>query len=78
MTDEKLNEGSAATHGIFIKGIMSLMHKSETYGRLLLKQKYKQTGSVCLAFGNQLMKHLPYTAEEIANAIEQLINAKVC
>lgn len=43
MTDEKLNECSAATHGIYIKGIMCLMHKSENYGKLLLKQKFKQS-----------------------------------
>jgi len=39
MTDEKLNECSAASHGIYIKGIMCLMHKSETYGKIMLKHK---------------------------------------
>ena len=28
MVDEKLNECCAATHGIYIKGLMCLMHKS--------------------------------------------------
>lgn len=78
MTDEKLNECSAATHGIYIKGIMCLMHKSETYGKILLKQKYKQNKSKCLDFACQLVKHLPYKIEEIEKAIEDLINENVC
>ena len=78
MTDEKLNECSPATHGIYIKGIMCLMHKSDDYGKLLLKQKYKQTESVSLNFGYQLTKHLPYSPEQIQNAIDELIRERVC
>lgn len=78
MTDEKLNECSASTHGIYIKGIMCLMHKSENYGKILLKQKYKQNESKCLCLAKQLSKHLPYSVDEIELAIEELINEKVC
>lgn len=82
MTDEKLNECSAATHGIYIKGIMCLMHKSEPYGKILLRQKYKQDGgdlqSKCESLGLQLVKHLPYIPEEIALAIEELVREGVC
>lgn len=78
MTDEKLNECCAATHGIYIKGIMCLMHKSETYGRILLKQKYKQNSSMCLNFAYQLSKHLPYSVDEIHFAISELIKEQVC
>lgn len=78
MTDEKLNECSASTHGIYIKGIMCLMHKSEIYGKLLLKQKYKQTESMSQNFALQICKHLPYSIEEITNAIDELIKEKVC
>jgi len=78
MTDEKLNECTAATHGIYIKGIMCLMHKSETYGKILLKQKHKQNKSECLNFANQLVKHLPYTVDEISHAINDLITEGVC
>ena len=41
MTDEKLNECSAKANGIYIR-LMCIMHKSEEYGTILLKQKYKQ------------------------------------
>lgn len=82
MTDEKLNECTAATHGIFIKGIMCLMHKSKTYGKILLKQKYKQIESKEeskeYAFACQLDKHLPYTKNEIFSAIQDLIREEVC
>lgn len=78
MTDEKLNECSAATHGIYIKGIMCLMHKSDTYGKLLLKQKHKQTSSKENNFALLLAKHLPYTVDEIQLAITELIAEKVC
>jgi len=78
MTDEKLNECSPSTHGIYIKGLMCLMHKSKTYGKILLKQKYKQNKSMSLNFANQLVKHLPYTTEEIKNAIDELIEEEVC
>jgi uncharacterized phage protein (TIGR02220 family) len=78
MTDEKLNECSASTHGIYIKGIMCLMHKSENYGMILLKQNYKQTNNFCLDLSLQLTKHLPYSAIEIQTAIEELIREKVC
>lgn len=78
MTDEKLNECCAATHGIYIKGIMCLMHKSETYGKILLKQIYKQTSSKEKNFALQLVKHLPYSLIEIEQALTELIAEKVC
>lgn len=77
LTDEKLIECSASTTGIYIR-IMCIMHKYETYGKVLLKQKYKQTGSMCLNFASQLCKHLPYSADEIEKALIELIREKVC
>ena len=44
MTDEKLVQCSAEANGVYI-WIMLLMTKSENYGKLLLKQKFKQTSS---------------------------------
>lgn len=78
MTDEKLNECSAATHGVYIKGIMCLMHKSKDYGMLLLKQKHKQKKSMELNLAHQLVKHLPYTIEEIQLSLQELIQEEVC
>ena len=78
MTDERLNECSAATHGIFIKGIMCLMHKSEEYGKILLEQKYKQTDNQIKNFALKICKHTPYNTEEIISALVELIDNKVC
>lgn len=77
MTDEKLNECSAATHGIYIKGIMCLMHKSEQYGKLLLKQKDKQTTNQIKNFAIKCDKHLPYTIDQIEVAINELVTEGV-
>jgi hypothetical protein len=77
MTDEKLNECCAATHGIFIKGIMCLMHKSEYYGKILLKQKDKQTDNQIKNFALKLEKHTPYSSSEIEAALFELLAEKV-
>lgn len=77
LTDEKLNECSAATQGIYIK-LMCLLHKSETYGKILLKQKYKQNESMCLNFASQVANHLPFSKLELESAIKELINENVC
>jgi len=78
MTDEKLNECCAATHGVYIKGVMCLMHKSAIYGKILLKQKYKQTSSKEQNFALMLAKHLPYTVDVIFAALTELIQEDVC
>ena len=41
LTDEKLNNCSASSQGIYIK-IMCLFHKCDPYGGILLKQNDKQ------------------------------------
>jgi len=41
LTDEKLNECSPATQGVYIK-LLCVLHKMEEYGTILLKQKRKQ------------------------------------
>lgn len=77
MTDEKLNECCAATHGVYIKGIMCLMHKSEEYGKILLKQKDQQTDNKVKNFALKIAKHTPYSEEEIEAALFELLAEKV-
>lgn len=76
LTDEKLMECSASATGVYIR-IMCIMHKSEEYGKILLKQKDKQNPSMCLNFAYKLAKHLPYELGEVAKAIEELVENKV-
>lgn len=89
LTDEKLAECSASATGVFIR-IMCLMHKSESYGRILprvlLQQNAKQSTEQsteqtdqqnnCPAsiFASKLVRHLPYSFEEIESAIEELLH----
>ncbi|MDF2984922.1 MAG: hypothetical protein K0R50_432 [Eubacterium sp.] len=72
LTDEKLNACCAATQGVYIK-IMCILHKSDKYGKLLLKQKDKQNESKIKNFAYKLTKLLPFTNEEIESALTELI-----
>lgn len=83
ITDEKLNECSAEAHGVYIR-LMCLMHKSEKYGTILLKQKYKQNASkseaknkICLDFASQLAKQMPFPVEVIERGLIELVEEGV-
>lgn len=58
LTDEKLMECSASTTGVYIR-LMCVMHKSEKYGTILLRQKFKQTDQQISNFATQIAKHFP-------------------
>lgn len=87
MTDEKLNECSAKANGIYIR-LMCIMHKSEEYGTILLKQKYKQNESKSenlleqkskqvSEFASQLSKNMPFSIQEIVEGLTELLEEKV-
>ena len=76
MTDERLNECSAAANGVYIR-LMCLMHKSEEYGTILLKQKDKQNSSNIENFACKLVKNMPFTVEEIYSGLTELIEENV-
>jgi uncharacterized phage protein (TIGR02220 family) len=76
LTDEKLNECSAESTGVYIK-IMCIMHKSEPYGNILLKQKDKQNSSNISNFASKLLRHLPYSLLVIERSLEELIREDV-
>lgn len=78
LTDEKLNECSASTQGIYIK-IMCLMHKSDEYGKILLGQKYKQnTSKSHILLGQKLSKHLTFACDLLEQAVLELVKEGVC
>ena len=76
LTDEKLNECSASTQGVYIK-LLCLMHKSDPYGTILLKQKHKQKTKQTSNFACQLARNLLFTEGEIEAALDELIAEKV-
>jgi len=76
LTDEKLNECSAESTGVYIK-ILCIMHKSNPYGTILLKQKDKQDENICFNFANKLVKHLPYSVLVIERSLKELVDEDV-
>jgi len=76
MTDEKLNECSAESAGVYIR-IMCVMHKSERYGTILLKQKDKQNESKIKNFACKLFKQMPYQVDVIERALQELVEEEV-
>lgn len=75
LTDEKLMECSASATGVYIR-IMCVMHKSETYGKILLKQKDKQSTNQIENFALKLVRHMPYDLVTISCSITELCNEK--
>lgn len=76
LTDERLNECSAESTGVYIR-LMCIMHKSEDYGTILLKQKDKQTGKQTSDFATKLVRQMPYDADTIERALEELLEEEV-
>ena len=76
LTDEKLNECSAKSVGVYIK-IMCLMHKSEEYGKILLKQKDLIGANIIENYALKFTKHLPFSKTIIEESLRELIDEKV-
>lgn len=76
LTDEKLADCSANANGVYIR-LMCILHKSENYGKILLKQKYKQNESMCLNFASMLLRQMPYMMSEIHDGLEELLENKI-
>ena len=76
LTDEKLMECSAASTGVYIR-IMCIMHKSDEYGTILLKQKDKQSTNQINNFALKLAKFMPYNLSIITDSLNELLDEKV-
>jgi hypothetical protein len=71
LTDEKLAYCSASATGVYIR-IMCLMHKSERYGTILLKENFKRSENLVNCFALQLSRQLPYDLNTIEDSILEL------
>ena len=76
LTDEKLVECSAAATGVYIR-LMCIMHKSEHYGKILLKQKHKQTSEQIKNFALMIAKQMPYDTNVIFDSLKELVDENV-
>jgi hypothetical protein len=76
LTDEKLIECSAQSTGVYIR-LMCIMHKSEHYGKILLKQKDKQSSEQVKNFALKVAKQMPYTEVVVESSLIELLSEKV-
>lgn len=76
LTDEKLAECSAAAHGVYIR-IMCMMHKSDEYGTIELKNKDKKSENNVENFAKKLEKLTPFPYEIILESLQELKHEKV-
>lgn len=76
LTDERLIECSAKATGVYIR-LMCIMHKSDEYGKILLKQKDKQTDKQVKNFASKLAKQMPYSVDTIDESLTELLNEGV-
>jgi hypothetical protein len=80
LTDEKLVECSAEAHGVYFR-LLCIMHKSDPYGTILLKQKDKQTTEQNIKqvknFASKLAKSMPFSEIVIENALTELVDENV-
>lgn len=76
LTDEKLMECSANAHGVYFRLMLSL-HKQENYGVICLKEKDKKVSNNIQNFALKLAKSMPFSAEIIADALQELIEEAV-
>ena len=76
MSDEKLAECSASANGVYIR-LMCMLHRSDSYGKILLKEKYKTDSNACMNFASMLARHMPYTVKEICDGLTELLYNEV-
>lgn len=76
MNNTKLKMCSPGAHGLMIS-IMCLMHKSESYGVILLKQKFKQTNKQSYNFASQIARLSSFDLLEIEKYFYELLDEKV-
>lgn len=76
ITDEKLTNCSAESTGVYIR-LMCAMHKSEEYGKILLRQKDRQTDRQTYNFAVMLARQMPYNVDVIERALVELLEERV-
>lgn len=76
LTDEKLNNCSAASQGIYIK-ILCILHKQSNYGKILFKQNFSKGLNRVEYFATILSKQLTFDFSEILPALTELIEEDV-
>lgn len=72
ISDEKLIRCSAETTGVYIR-LLCQMHKSEEYGKFIIKDKDKKSDNVVEDFAKIFGLYAPYSFDVIFNSLNELI-----
>lgn len=76
MNNNKLKMCSAAAHGVMIS-IMCIMHKEASYGKILLKQKFKQSDNQIKNFASQVAKLSSFDSHDVEVYLSELLSEGV-
>jgi uncharacterized protein YdaU (DUF1376 family) len=76
LTDEKLAQCTAESNGVYIR-VMCLMHKSQQYGKIILKEKNKHSTNNLDNFASMLTKQMPYEFHTVKKSLAELVDEKV-
>lgn len=76
LTDEKLMQCNTEALAIY-PWIIFILHKQEEYGKILLKQKHKQSDKQIENFAKVIARLLPFDLQYILIGLEDLVEEKV-
>ena len=76
LTDEKLMQCNTEALAIY-PWIIFILHKQEEYGKILLKQKHKQSEKQIENFAKVIARLLPFDLQYILIGLEDLVEEKV-
>lgn len=76
LSNNKLKLCSIGAHGLMIN-IMCVLHKEKNYGKILLKQRYKQNPSKVENFACMFAKLLPFELADIKDLLSELIEEEI-
>ena len=71
LTDEKLNRCSVAAWGVYIK-LMCILHKSENYGSITLRDREKKSGKQIENFATILLPQIGCSFDDLVAALDEL------
>lgn len=76
MNNTRLKMCSPAAHGMMVT-IMCLMHKEQDYGRMLLRQKFRQNENTVQNFAHQIARLSAFDSKEVIGPLTELVTEGV-
>lgn len=76
MNNTRLKMCSPAAHGMMVT-IMCLMHKEQEYGKMLLRQKFRQNENIVQNFALQIARLSAFDSKEVIGPLTELVTEGV-